>query len=410
MPQPNLRRFLITLTMGLTVAGFASSEPLDSRGIAAIWSGSPTGPVREFQGTAFHLGDGWFATAAHVFENIPAAFRGNFHVVLAAKEGIQNSISVHSVETCDEILDICFFRVDSANALVRDDDFAEPFEPICALPGDPELTVATYGFSGEVNTGLKRIEDGYGIQSRFADFVSQTGRSYKDVIVTGAPTSPGLSGSPVLITGTRKAIGVHTGFSDDTNNQIVTPFYNLNGIVRIAGEVILNCAEHTENEIQPVLFNSEVENLKKEISDIITDINKTLNMKESELFPAFENFLLNPTETNWRAVQLSSGKILVQLSVGLEKIYEYDSHILNVDTEVLLISGGMVQLVDRRYLNPFSEAQRQWNGRAFITQKIIVTKAIPTVSEAQAWRRELLRLHEGLRAELIKLLQFLDKA
>lgn len=491
-------RCLISVLM-LSLPGHAViAEPLDSRGIAAIRTGS-VAEVGDFVGTGFHVGNGWFATAKHVIEKIRSTHGDDWHIVLGSKSADGNKLSIYRQPECQESLDFCFFRVDPADSLLTNLDYGESFQPDCIVDADSPPTLEMSGFSDETMS-LKEFKSGITILSRDANFVGDDGTRYPWVIVTDAPTSPGMSGSPVLKQGTRNVVGLHTGYSSSTNNQVVSPFYNITGDVQIGGERVFACemseapapdpdpdgvllssedfsnllrtcaagssitvdanligsietiyqGAQTKGNLKYItsadflnalpekdrlaaytLYNqciqnllpdrrtdssvndrasSEVASMKAEISDIITDINKTLNIKESELFPAFEAFISDQSEANWKELQSESVRLLNQITEGLEKVEEYNSKLITVDSNVQLISGGIRQLVDRKYANSFVEARKQWDGRKFVTEQISIKKQMPTRDQAEEWYKGLLLLHDELRVELKKCLSLLDEA
>ena len=232
---------LITVLSLMFVSAISSAES-DSNGLVAIWKGDFVNtPSNGFVGTGFHIGNGYVVTAKHVLENIGDEWFG----VVASKNAIGNRVKVASAHKCVDEADICIFQLDPTDATIRNDELSKPYGITCELP-TPWPQVEMVGFSAE-SDGPKLFKD-ISIQSKSGTFQAPNGLIYSKMLQTNAQTSPGTSGSPVVIIGTRNAIGVHVAFSDETKDQIVFPFYLLSGTIQVEGAKVFHpdvCASGT---------------------------------------------------------------------------------------------------------------------------------------------------------------------
>lgn len=228
----------------LTVLGWAAlafpaaAQNDEASGLAAIWS-EYQGESVSFQGTAFHIGDGVFVTAAHVLHNAGE----EWHAVIGSFKGEANRINHISTLGCDENRDICFFRVDPNSALLID---SAPFKPTCLLPptGQDQSELYMRSFAPESET-VKLFND-IQIRSTTGQVLRDDGSVFTDALLADAGTSGGTSGSPVFDPQTREVIGVHIGFSEDSRDQIISPFFAIDSPAEIGGVIVFEpetCAQ-----------------------------------------------------------------------------------------------------------------------------------------------------------------------
>lgn len=227
MPRRNLW-CLIVVAAAAIISSPTNAEP-ETAGLVAIWKGHIDFPPSDgFVGTGFHIGDGFVATAKHVLSNIG----DEWFAVVASKSAKGNRVKVVSAPKCFAAADICFFRLDPSDVLIHNASLSRRFGMTCELP-DPWPDVTISGFSNE-SEGLEKFES-IQINARAGTFRAPDGSVYDDLIQTGAQTSPGTSGSPVVIEGTRNAIGVHIAFSEQTKDQVIFPFFVLQESIQIDG-------------------------------------------------------------------------------------------------------------------------------------------------------------------------------
>ena len=226
-------RCLIASIVAMLFAATSSAEP-DSRGLLSIWSGHQDIPSTDgFLGTGFHIGDGFVVTAKHVAESAGDEWFG----IVGSHSAGSNRIGVVSEPHCFDEADICFFRVDPSSALIKNQDLSDPFGITCELP-KPWPKVSMKGFSDE-SEQVKSFEN-VSIQGTTGTFETPDGTIYENLLQTDAQTSSGTSGSPVVLEGSRDAIGVHVAFSAAAKNQVVFPFYLLKQSIQIEGHVLFD--------------------------------------------------------------------------------------------------------------------------------------------------------------------------
>lgn len=227
MPRRNLW-CLIVVAAAAIISSPTNAEP-EPAGLVAIWKGHIDFPPSDgFVGTGFHVGDGFIATAKHVLSNIGDEWFG----VVASKSAKGNRVKVVSAPKCFDAADVCFFRLDPSDASIQNESISRRFGMTCELPS-PWPRVSIYGFSNE-SEGPERFES-VEINAKAGTFRAPDDSVYSDLIQTGAQTSPGTSGSPVVIEGTRNAIGVHIAFSEQTKDQVIFPFFILQESIQIDG-------------------------------------------------------------------------------------------------------------------------------------------------------------------------------
>ena len=241
MCRCNLRSLITALSLTF-VSPVLSAEP-ESAGLVAIWKGDIVDtPSNGFQGTGFHIGDGYVVTAKHVLKNIGEEWFG----VVASKSAIGNRVKVASDPKCFKDADICIFQLDPTDSSIRDERLSMPYGLTCELPNPwPQATMT--GFSAEAN-GAK-VYKFIDIRSKSGKFQApDNGPIYSKMLQTSESTSPGTSGSPVVFIDSRNAVGVHVAFSEETKDQVVFPFYLLEETIQIDGTKLFNpedCASGT---------------------------------------------------------------------------------------------------------------------------------------------------------------------
>lgn len=230
MPRRYLRSLISAFPLAFIVTG-APAEP-DRRGLISIWKGHIDSPPSDgFVGTGFHVGGGFVVTAKHVLEDIGDEWFG----IVGSFNAVGNRVRVVSGKSCFKEADICFFRLDPSDSSITDKELSAPYGITCEMP-TPWPKAYMNGFSGETK-GAKQFL-GITVQANEGTFQTPDGTIYNKMLQTDAQTSPGTSGSPVAFSGARDAIGVHVAFSNETNDQVVFPFYLLTESIQIDGAIL----------------------------------------------------------------------------------------------------------------------------------------------------------------------------
>jgi pimeloyl-ACP methyl ester carboxylesterase len=148
--------------------------------------------------------------------------------------------------------------------------------------------------------------------------------------------------------------------------------------------------------------------LKKQLGDVVAEVNKTLDIKAGRLFPLMDEYEANPTPEKWAEIVKVSGDLLKQIDNGVTKALDYDSRLASVGNNIILITSTGKQTIEKKYSNAFSTVEQQWNGRQFVVSQITKVKEIPTVEQARQWHQQLSEMHQQLTVEMRKLMDLLD--
>ncbi|TJU95687.1 MAG: alpha/beta hydrolase, partial [Mesorhizobium sp.] len=148
--------------------------------------------------------------------------------------------------------------------------------------------------------------------------------------------------------------------------------------------------------------------LKKQLGDVVAEVNMTLDLKGGRLFPMMYQFEDNPTPERWAQIVQVADVLLKQIDEGVAKARNYDSRVVDLGNNIILITSTGRQTIDKKYSNAFQEVERQWNGRQFVVNQITKVKEMPTVEQARQWHQALSEMHDQLRVEMQKLLDLLD--
>lgn len=148
--------------------------------------------------------------------------------------------------------------------------------------------------------------------------------------------------------------------------------------------------------------------LMKQLGEVVAEVNKTLDLKGGKLFPLMDDYEAAPTPEKWAEIVQVSDTLLKQINEGVAKALAYDSRISDIGTNIILITSTGKQTIEKKYSNPFSTVEQQWDGRQFVVKQITTVKEIPSVEQAKQWHQQLFTMHQQLQAEMKKLIDLLD--
>ncbi|UVK52196.1 alpha/beta hydrolase [Mesorhizobium sp. AR02] len=148
--------------------------------------------------------------------------------------------------------------------------------------------------------------------------------------------------------------------------------------------------------------------LKKQLGDVVAEVNKTLDLKGGRLFPLMDEYEADPTPEKWAEIVQVADVLLKQIDDGVAKALDYDSRLVSVGNNITLITSTGKQAVEKKYSNPFVTVEKQWNGRQFVVNQIVKVKEMPTVEQARQWHQQLFEMHQQLTVEMQKLMDLLD--
>jgi hypothetical protein len=150
--------------------------------------------------------------------------------------------------------------------------------------------------------------------------------------------------------------------------------------------------------------------LNNRLSNLIIDVNRTLDLKGSELFPLMDSYGFSPTPENWRAVLTSAEKLLGILDRGLNDISEYDARFVKSDQGIYFIASDAKILVGENFYKAFAEVKGHFSGRSTLLTEMRSSGDAPDTTKVNAWRARLEELHAKLSATLDDLKELLTTA
>lgn len=174
--------------------------------------------------------------------------------------------------------------------------------------------------------------------------------------------------------------------------------------------LVLGVLELRDDRCRTGYYYSEgecVDQLKSQVGQILSDVQRTLGQQSNELLPLFMVFTEEPTEQNWTDIQDLAIKLHDQVDAGLQEIIKYDSQIFTLDGGVIRISNGNSTIIDDKYSDVFSKIRNEWNDRRAVTRDIFGQDEMPTIEQAEDWIADIDAMNQSLASELLDILELL---
>jgi hypothetical protein len=140
-----------------------------------------------------------------------------------------------------------------------------------------------------------------------------------------------------------------------------------------------------------------------QLSDLVVDINRTMDIKASTLFPMLDRFESSPSPELWAQIVDVAKRLFENVRAGIDHARQYDDRIIDLGNEVTYIATQGAVDIGKQYSNLFSKSEEHWNGRSTIVRTITTTEAMPTPEQVREWRDNLQKMHDELRVELEKI-------
>jgi pimeloyl-ACP methyl ester carboxylesterase len=152
--------------------------------------------------------------------------------------------------------------------------------------------------------------------------------------------------------------------------------------------------------------------LTEKISTLITEVQRTLDIKGGSLFPAMDDYIAGPSPDRWTAVRTGATTLLDHLEKSLKDITEYDMKMVEDtdDGKVYFIASDAKLLVSDNFLKAFDEVKTHFIGRSAIASAMRTAGNEPSADKVRAWKSELEELHGKLQRALGGLLDLLPDA
>ena len=155
---------------------------------------------------------------------------------------------------------------------------------------------------------------------------------------------------------------------------------------------------------------SNTADLRVKVSMLLQDVQRTIDIKGGDLFPAMDNYTFNATPANWAIVKSNTVQLLTHLDKSLNDISEYNALLVQTDVGVYLIASDAKILVDDSFYQAFKDVKQQFNTRISLLAEIQSAGVAPTQDQVRGWKGKLDVLHGDLTQLLQGLLRLLPTA
>jgi hypothetical protein len=150
--------------------------------------------------------------------------------------------------------------------------------------------------------------------------------------------------------------------------------------------------------------------LNDRVEKLIEQVEHTLDLKESSLFPAMDDYAGAPSVEKWRAVKGNAVELLGSIETGLGQISQYNAKFVSTDDGVFYLGKGVKILVEPDFYRAFNEVRAHFNGRSTIVGQMQNAGDLPDVSQVREWKSRLEQLHQQLQQSLTGLSRLLRTA
>jgi pimeloyl-ACP methyl ester carboxylesterase len=155
---------------------------------------------------------------------------------------------------------------------------------------------------------------------------------------------------------------------------------------------------------------SNTADLRANISTLLQDVQRTLDIKGGDLFPAMDNYNYDPTPANWTKVKDIAVRLLTHLDKSVGDIGQYNGLLVKTDVGVYFISSDAKILVKDSFYQAFNDVKSQFNSRISLLGEINAAGEAPAPEQVSKWKGRLEILHGNLTRLLEGLLELLPTA
>lgn len=150
--------------------------------------------------------------------------------------------------------------------------------------------------------------------------------------------------------------------------------------------------------------------LNERVSTLVMQVNRTLDLKGSELFPLMDSYTLQPSQEKWEAVLTNAERLLGIIETGIDEIGEYNARFVETDEGVFYVLKDGKIAVSPDFVHAFDGVRSHFKGRSTIIGEMRSTNGLPNTAKMAEWRNRLDVLHRDLENALRQISNLLRTA